>query len=288
MSSNDVPPAFRYPGSKLRIAPHIFRHFPPEAYMFDGCGLSAYCEPFVGCGAIAMKFLPDLVGAARVYFADADPGVAAYWRAVRREPLRLCELVRGVRATPKSFRTLKDLDGQPTGDDAVDGFRKWALHTMSFSGLGAKAGSPIGGWNQDNPDYDITARLRPYRQMRVVVQQHKLLARFAHFECRTQDFLVTLGSLDEDAFAYLDPPYVEKGNSLYAVSMSPGDHERLAGALRVARYKWVLSYDDHPLVRQLYESWACVETFEMTATIDAKSDKPRRKNNELVITPRPA
>jgi DNA adenine methylase len=54
---------------------------------------------------------------------------------------------------------------------------------------------------------------------------------------------------------YVDPPYYEVGNSLYAVGMSPHAHSRLASWLAGHRHlSWVLSYDDHPTVRALYKS----------------------------------
>lgn len=65
---------------------------------------------------------------------------------------------------------------------------------------------------------------------------------------------------DEPGIAvYVDPPYVEKGSS-YLHDFKREDHERLAAALR--RFKSariVVSYYDHPLIRDLYRGWRVVD-----------------------------
>lgn len=59
---------------------------------------------------------------------------------------------------------------------------------------------------------------------------------------------------------YCDPPYVEK-NCSYVHDFSADDHDRLANALRrFTRARVVVSYYDHPRIRDLYASWSVVET----------------------------
>lgn len=51
---------------------------------------------------------------------------------------------------------------------------------------------------------------------------------------------------------YCDPPYVEKGCS-YIHDFDEADHRRLAAALgRLERTRVVVSYYDHPMVREMY------------------------------------
>ena len=52
-----------------------------------------------------------------------------------------------------------------------------------------------------------------------------------------------------DIFAYLDPPYVKQGRSCYRFGSI--DHEKLSKVL-VGRKKWICSYDDCDLIRELY------------------------------------
>lgn len=55
-----------------------------------------------------------------------------------------------------------------------------------------------------------------------------------------------------DGMLYLDPPYVEQADRLYATSFTATDHLELCSYLSATERPWVLSYDDHPLVRSLY------------------------------------
>lgn len=60
---------------------------------------------------------------------------------------------------------------------------------------------------------------------------------------------------------YADPPYVEKG-AKYVHDLVEADHRRLAELLRrFTKSRVVVSYYDHPLVRELYDGWTirCIE-----------------------------
>src|SRR5262249_38928824 len=103
-----------------------------------------------------------------------------------------------------------------------------------------------------------------------------------------EDFGSLLQRLPSHAFVYIDPPYYLQGNALYKHGMSEKDHERLAELLRKLRFRWVLSYDDHTRIRELY-SWTAINYFEMTPSTGNNLDevkpevKRRRKSHEVVI-----
>lgn len=278
--------AFRYPGSKEKIATAVRRFFPPWLHLAQLRGsLSCYCEPFVGCGAMAVRMLPTFPADSRIVLGDLDPGIVGYWRSVLRHPRQFAQRLLSFTPTVDEFYRLKELDGTPSGDELTDGFRKFVLHQMSFSGLGAKAGGPIGGKRQRS-DYAVDCRFRPERHARAIAEQHDQLKRFKAVEVLQADFAKSLSRVPSDGFAYLDPPYYLQGGALYVHNMTDADHERLAGALAAAPFDWALSYDDHDRIRELY-AFANVGTFQMTATIDTKRGAGnRRKNNELVITSR--
>lgn len=278
--------AFRYPGSKEKIAADVVRWFPTRVTCAGLMGdFSCYCEPFIGCGAMAMRVLQWLPKSTRVVFADKDRGIACLWESVRDRPRELVRKLIEFKPTVEAFYSFKESDGSV--DDPLEaGFRKFALHQMSFSGLGAKAGGPIGGAEQRS-DYAVDCRFRPERHAKQIVLQHNLLKKFREVTVINGDFAEALALVPDDGFAYLDPPYWAQGGALYKHNMDPADHTRLAGLLKGAGYEWALSYDDAPEVRELYSGWADVNEFEMVATIDTKrGGGSRRKNNELVITKR--
>jgi len=275
----------RYPGSKAKLGPNIIRHVPVQHFVENGMfakPLDCYCEPFFGSGAIAWDLLPAICTTrTRVVVNDKDPGIAALWRAVHDEPKELVRKIRDFTPSAEKFFEFKEQDGDLGIDPVRLGFQKLALHQMSFSGLGYKAGGPLGGRSQDG-QYKPDCRWNPVRIAAKVLDCHRLMKSVRLFEIHCEDFAATLGRLPASAFAYLDPPYYKKGDELYRHSMADEDHARLAAVLQGAAYRWILSYDDHERIRQLY-SWAHISSFEMTATIDTKSGVKRRKNREIVI-----
>ena len=54
-------------------------------------------------------------------------------------------------------------------------------------------------------------------------------------------------------FIFLDPPYFQKGQSLYLNHYSNKDHENLSKFLGKSLFKkWIMTYDDVPYIKNLY------------------------------------
>ena len=61
-----------------------------------------------------------------------------------------------------------------------------------------------------------------------------------------------------DTFWYIDPPYLQKTRSsknVYAVEMTEEEHIELAGALKEAKGKVILSGYQSDLYTKLYKGW---------------------------------
>jgi DNA adenine methylase len=54
--------------------------------------------------------------------------------------------------------------------------------------------------------------------------------------------------MSEEVLLFVDPPYVREGNRLYASGLDEAAHARLARALNGTSARWVLTYDDEPVV----------------------------------------
>lgn len=101
------------------------------------------------------------------------------------------------------------------------------------------------------------------------------------------DFRVFIEKYDRaDAVAYLDPPYmISTEKHHYLNNFSENDHKELADLLRNAEMRWVLSYDDHPTIRELYEGFTFGETSIPYGTIDTRMTNGKREHRtELLIT----
>ena len=273
-------PLLRYPGGKAKLQTVIVHS------LLEACqgARRQYREPFFGGGAVGLALLghPQV---AVFWLKDKDPGIAALWTAVVRYPDRLVDRIAAFEPTVDAFDAFKaellTVTALPPVSNALAdlGFKKLALHQMSYSGLGVMSGGPLGGRAQSSQS-NIDSRWSPDRLVRQVWEFHRRFAAAGVHEsaCTNLDFCVLIEDESRPAVLYLDPPYVEQGNSLYRHGVTQADHIRLAEALRKTPHPWVLSYDDCPLVRDLY-SWA-----NLAAVGVGYSVASARRTAELLIT----
>lgn len=278
---------FRYPGGKSKLKKSILSHLNTYSYMRE----FEYREPFFGGGSIGLEYI--LSNNWRdVWINDKDIALSALWTSVIQYPDELKALVSGFTPTVEAFDQFKyDLTHiTDTYDVVYTGFKKLAIHQISYSGLGTKSGGPLGGRDQVSK-YPIDCRWSPKYICGKIDAIHKRLSysNIRYGECTSTDFMPLIQQ-EGDAILYLDPPYYVKGNDLYQFGFTEDDHFRLASALKDTSHMWLLSYDDCPEVRDLY-SWAEIEpvnvNYSITATKDVESgNRSSRKRVELLIYPK--
>jgi DNA adenine methylase len=94
------------------------------------------------------------------------------------------------------------------------------------------------------------------------------------------DFEHLFKTYDRDsALFYLDPPYYD-AERYYPDRFQPEDHTRLKTALDNIKGRFILSYNDCPEIRTLYEGYTMVEA-ERPDNLTAKSQSKRYR--ELII-----
>ncbi|HEY3874210.1 MAG TPA: DNA adenine methylase [Candidatus Kapabacteria bacterium] len=86
-----------------------------------------------------------------------------------------------------------------------------------------------------------------------------------------------------ETFFYCDPPYVvADGGDYYQFCFSPEDHTSLRDALANAKGKWLLSYDDVPMIRSLYHDFKITVTKEIPYSLNNRKGKVKRKRELLI------
>lgn len=283
---------FRYPGGKSKLRKRIASKIHD---IIDGSNVE-YREPFFGGGSIGLLLMRDNPNLRDVWINDFDLGVSALWTTVIRRPELLIEKVRSFVPSVDAFYRFKDdLASCAYGDAdscADYGFKKLAIHQISYSGLGTKSGGPLGGRDQKSA-YKIDCRWSPDYICNKIVDINKMFScmNVRNNKCTSYDFCDVITDCEKPAVIYLDPPYYDKGNDLYQHGLSILDHQRLADCLRTTNHRWLLSYDNCEEVRDLY-SWANMEVIEevsysITATKDKETGgRASRVKSELLITPR--
>jgi len=89
----------------------------------------------------------------------------------------------------------------------------------------------------------------------------------------------------EDAFFYVDPPYVST-ESYYKNTGGFGvlEHEQLAALLSKVKGKFLLSYNDCELVRELYKDFNIRSTKEIKYTLGKNAQGKNKSVKEVIIT----
>lgn len=80
---------------------------------------------------------------------------------------------------------------------------------------------------------------------------------------------------------FCDPPYADGDQSMYDHAFAEADHRALRERLGGLQGRWILTYGDHPLIRELYADCR-IEEARRVRTINQKA---RRDYVELIITP---
>jgi DNA adenine methylase len=273
----------RYPGGKKKIAKVIVRII--KSWLDTTAGDVEYCEPFFGGGAVGFGVIKECPGFSRYWLNDGDPAMACLWRSIveRADSLRILlgcfepsvGYFKFYKKLLRKINSPEDLDGH---DPVSVSLMKISLHQMSYSGLGTMAGGPIGGVEQTGTN-DVGCRYDGERIAKSVYSARDLLTSVPlHPDiCTCVDFENTFAA-GGDGIYYADPPYYKAGPGLYQAAFKPEDHVRLAETLRAEDRPWLLSYDRHPVIEDLYSGWASVREIPIGYSIN----RPVRSSEWLI------
>lgn len=264
---------FRYPGGKAFLYKYLLGRL---ASLPDGQRF--YAEPFCGgAGAAVILLKLDVVN--EIHLNDADPKVFAAWQAILNEPDRFAAAIMSTPVDMPTWYSCRDLVGAAAEPSFELGFATFFLNRTSRSGIVAGAG-PIGGYDQRG-NWKIDAR---FNREALANRVHWLGSMRERIRITHEDALTFLSrstsrlDLDRTLF-FVDPPYVTAGGRLYLNAMNEGKHIALSDMLQDGKLPhWVLTYDDHPLIRKLYDRQN-ISDLAVTYSLQNK-----RKEREVLIS----
>ncbi len=266
----------RYPGGKAPLATLLSRTI--ELNGMSGC---SYFEPFAGGAGVALRLLREGT-ASEVYLNDLDAHIYSFWCAALYESERFADAVLSVPLTLAEWRRQKQICIRADSTQPFEiGFATFYLNRCNRSGI-ILGSAPIGGYAQSGK-WMMNARFYRETLAERVLAIGRQRDQIHITNMDALDFLVTrLSCRDEQkpSFAYLDPPYHEKGNRLYMNFYSDDDHRALARYIQEQDdLPWVISYDDSDYIRKLYS------TCNISRLSLKYSLQRRRKAQELLIWP---
>lgn len=257
------PILFRYPGGKF-YALNILEPF------WLSIDHDEYREPFAGGGAIFFNKKKVKYN----WLNDIDEELIITYEVISQKRLRneLVDLVSNEIASKSRWREIYDF--KPKNKLEI-GFRYFYLNRTSFSG---KLSSPAWG-------YRPKRSLPPNRwKERIIPCGTKL----ENVKITHQDFqeVIEAPLRGKSVLMYIDPPYYcPPKKKHYRNGFSLNDHKRLCKVLKKTRFKFFLTYDDVPEIREMY-NWANINSAEFYYRVDNSelNKGKRRRGLELIIT----
>lgn len=262
MASTNSP--LRYPGGKSSLS-----GFMRLVFSMNGLGDGEYAEPYCGGAGVAMNLLINEF-VSKVHLNDVDPAIHAFWWCVLHDTKEFCRRVKTVKLSVATWRRQRTILNSPADFSKEQlGFAAFFMNRVNRSGI--LAAGPIGGFAQTG-EWGMDARFNREALCRLI----QTIAAYKDRICLSQldalDFIQeVLPMLPRRSLVYFDPPYVVKGKRLYKNSYTAEDHGRIANAIRaLERPHWIVSYDDVPLITDLYRGFAS-SSYEINYSANRRS-----------------
>ena len=237
----------RYPGGKNCIFPFVSSLITENGLV--GC---KYIEPYAGGAGLALRLLYEEY-ASGIIINDLDPLVHAFWTTCVSESDRLIKWIEKTSVTVATWRKCRDVIRNERSEDAF-GLASAFFFLNRTNVSGVLTGGVIGGLQQTG-NYKIDAR---YNKAELVRKIEKIARFSSRIEVSNLDGISLIEKFVKHAkgtFLYLDPPYYEKGSNLYLNAYKDADHTRLAQHVKKLSTPWLLSYDNHSFITNLYPTF---------------------------------
>jgi DNA adenine methylase len=257
----------RYPGGK-----NCLTEFLTEIALVNNLTGGIYMELFAGGAGAALNLLFN--GTYRhIHINDYDSHIFTMWNAILNYTEDFLQKIEETEITITEWHRQRQIFDQADINNVVElGFSTFFLNRTNRSGIIFKAG-PIGGLEQ-NGNYLIDVR---FNKAKLIERIRKIATYRNQITITNQDAVTLINDLGEfypgeqQLFLYLDPPYYKKGKLLYMNNYAHEDHLQLRQAvdLRLREHNWIISYDNVPEIRQIYEGYR-MSAFDLKYSLQSK------------------
>lgn len=240
-------PVVKWVGGKRQLLPQILPLIPKR--------MTAYCEPFLGGGAVLFALQPR-----RALVNDLNQDLITVYRVIRENADALIDHLSRHENTPEYFYRIRDLDRDKDAYAALSDVEKASrllyLNKTCYNGLfrvnaSGSFNSPYGHYRRPNIVNEQTIR---------GVSRYFNSCDITFF---SGDFAAVLEQVPEGGFVYLDPPYDPVSDTASFTGYNRGGFGReeqvrlkaCCDALTARGVKFLLSNSATPFIRELYGSY---------------------------------
>ena len=241
---------FRYPGGKFYARRLILDVIPSHTH---------YCEPFAGGASIF--FAKEHAQSSTLNDLDVD--VINTLKQIRDNVEVLISLLHGIPATKENHAYYKDR--YKPKNNLEKAFRWYYLNRTSYSGIMRSENCYWGFGNK----YSMRPENWP-PHLRTVSDK------LQNVELTSIDFEEVIDNTPDGSFLFVDPPYYNADQQkFYSCTFSLEDHVRLEDCLRrhTKRLSFLLTYDDHAYIRELYKWAQTIDGRQWNYTINRTDDQ---------------
>jgi len=268
-----VAPFVKWAGGKRQLVPALKALLPLK--------IGAYCEPFVGGGALLFELQPRIA-----CINDINKDLINTYQIIRDDVQTLIDILQTHQNTAQYFYTLRDMDrdreqyaARPAAEKAA---RLIYLNKTCYNGLfrvnnAGEFNTPFGYYK--NPNIVNAPTLRAVSDY--------LSSNRIDFFCL--DYVQILKKIDKKYFVYLDPPYDPVSDTASFTGYAKGGFDRAAqeelrqqcDAIDKRGIKFMLSNSDTPFIRQQYAHYH-IQTVQARRYINSNAQR-RGDISEVVI-----
>ena len=223
------------------------------------------------------EFREVFVGGASIYLGkeksevnwinDIDKELINFYKVISNEDSKkeLYNLLHKEEANKKRHAEVLNME---VNSDVENAFKYFYLNRTSFSGI----------MNKPRWGYALGSSVTPDRWTKII---EPVSVKMKDTKITSLDFRKVIEKESKkDVLLYLDPPYFKASKSIYKNEFKLEDHQDLCKLLKETKFKFILSYEDSPEVRKMYD-WAKIHETNFTYFM---SEARRQNGCELIIT----
>lgn len=265
----------RYPGGKSRALKQILPRIPVN--------ISEFREPFVGGGSVFFAIRSLFQDRIKSYWInDLNYDLYCFWKQARDHGISLVDALIEKRSTATDGRALFEelteaKDKLSHNRELLCEFQRavrfFVLNRITFSGTVDSGGYSQSAYEKRFTDSSIerVKNICPY---------------LSGVKITNGDYTDALFQDGKDVFIFLDPPYWKATESkLYGVRgalHTAFDHVQFAENMRECPHKWLITYDNSPVIRNLFD-FAEIQEWTLQYGMNNYRQGSAAKGRELFI-----
>jgi len=258
----------RYPGGKSRAIRDIEKYF-PETF-------SEYREPFVGGGSLFI-YIKQKFPEVKIWINDLNPELFLFWKIAQSDLNNLVKELYLIKANSQDGRLLFEQLSKVNVEDLTElerAVRFFILNRITFSGTIESGGFSLESFRKRFTDSSIE-------------RLEKLETILDDINITNLDYNEVNKVEGKEVFIFLDPPYFSAtASKLYGKRGNLHtffDHERFALSMQECHHKFLITYDDSPVITDNFKSFNIYQ-WELQYGMNNYKKKTAAKGRELIIT----